>query len=279
MKPDDPILALLNMRLNPHVRDMTPEEMQAERKRLKEMVEGKPTEKVALQRTEASDVHEDSNDQIKSEEDFLPRFVRRVAKSIGCYSLASETERLDRARILCNEGYRHKYADNALAVKWFKKAISLGSVRAQWSLGVMYFDGLGVTQSYEKALEYFKLAADQGDADGLVNLGFMFDFGHGLPRDRTKAYDLYFKAACKGSKDALYNLGSLCLECDGFSKNLVEAWAWFSIHAGRPSLEEENYKSSQSVNDLAEIEKHLTQDQKIEAQNLAIKLATTVLRN
>ncbi|MBS4163303.1 hypothetical protein PRO82_000603 [Candidatus Protochlamydia amoebophila] len=45
-----------------------------------------------------------------------------------------------------------------------------GDAKAQYNLGVIYVNGLGVTQSDAKAFKYFKLAADQGDADAQYEL-------------------------------------------------------------------------------------------------------------
>jgi hypothetical protein len=44
----------------------------------------------------------------------------------------------------------------------FHKAAVKGDARAQYSLGIMYFDGIGVKQDRKEAVIWLKKAADQG---------------------------------------------------------------------------------------------------------------------
>jgi len=46
-----------------------------------------------------------------------------------------------------------------------------GHAVAQFSLGVMYRKGQGVSQNYKTAAKWFRLAAEQGDAAAQFNLG------------------------------------------------------------------------------------------------------------
>ena len=52
------------------------------------------------------------------------------------------------------------------AFKYCKKAAEQGIAQAQYSLGIMYYDGKGVRQNYTKAKEYFGLACDNKYQDG-----------------------------------------------------------------------------------------------------------------
>lgn len=56
------------------------------------------------------------------------------------------------------------------AAEWFLKAAEQGLARAQYNLGVMYANGTGVAQSYEKAVEWYQKAAEQGFEDAMVAL-------------------------------------------------------------------------------------------------------------
>jgi len=59
-----------------------------------------------------------------------------------------------------------------------KKHANKGNAKAQFNLGVMYFMGEGVEQSYNTAFEWFTLSADQGNADAqffLLNLDLGLD--------------------------------------------------------------------------------------------------------
>jgi TPR repeat protein len=48
-------------------------------------------------------------------------------------------------------------------VKWYRKAADQGYVDAQFDLGFMYKNGLGVPQDYVQAHMWFSLAATGGD--------------------------------------------------------------------------------------------------------------------
>ena len=82
-----------------------------------------------------------------------------------------------------------------------------GDARAQYNLGVMYYDGRGVAQDYTKALKWWEKAAAQGDADAQYSLGTMYDAGQGVAQDYAKARKWFEKAAAQGLAAAQYNLG------------------------------------------------------------------------
>ena len=60
------------------------------------------------------------------------------------------------------------------ALRWYRKAAEQGYSVAQFNLGVMYENGLGLPQDYIEALKWYRKAADQGIADAQNNLGLMY---------------------------------------------------------------------------------------------------------
>ena len=83
-----------------------------------------------------------------------------------------------------------------------------GSAAAQYSLGLMYDEGLGVfPQDYAEAARWFRLAADQGFADAQFSLGYKYNLGQGVPQDDAEAVRWYRLAADQGLDVAQYNLG------------------------------------------------------------------------
>ena len=54
---------------------------------------------------------------------------------------------------------------NPEAVKWYRQAAAQGNARAQFNLGVLYVEGLGVAQNYAEAAKWFRLAAAQWNPD------------------------------------------------------------------------------------------------------------------
>ncbi len=67
------------------------------------------------------------------------------------------------------------------AAKYFKIAAEKGDADAQYSLGVLYKNGLGVAQNYNEAVKYYYLASEQGHADAQYYLGFLYRVGSAVP--------------------------------------------------------------------------------------------------
>ena len=136
-----------------------------------------------------------------------------------------------------------------------------GDAGAQYSLGWMYDQGLGVIQNYKQAAYWYRLAAKQGQADSLYNLGIMYANGWGVTQGYNKAVRLYRLAAKQGNSSAPFNLGVMYDKGQGVIQNHVQAHKWFNI-AG--ALGEEKGSKARGL-----IEKRMTPDQIAEAQRLA----------
>ena len=92
--------------------------------------------------------------------------------------------------------------DYAKAREWFEKAAQQGHVKAQYNLGLMYDHGKGGAQDYAKAREWYEKAAQQGLAKAQYNLGVMYDEGIGGPQDYAKAREMYGKAVQIGDSQS-----------------------------------------------------------------------------
>ena len=108
----------------------------------------------------------------------------------------------------------------------FRRAADQGDAHAQNNLGIMYLNGLGVTQDYRQALELFRRVADQGLAGAQFNLGGMYLNGLGVPRDRNRAIEYLVLAARQGHERAqslLAELGILASATEMFAKTKPES--------------------------------------------------------
>ena len=93
----------------------------------------------------------------------------------------------------CKVNYsKYNYSE---AFKFCSVAAEQGNASAQYNLGLMYADGLGVKQDYFKAVEWYQKAADQGQSDAQFNLGLLYYDGEGVRQNYTKAKE-YFGLAC-----------------------------------------------------------------------------------
>ncbi|MBE6293239.1 MAG: tetratricopeptide repeat protein [Bacteroidales bacterium] len=95
------------------------------------------------------------------------------------------------------------------AVKWYLEAAEQGHAKAQYNLGVCYYNGDGVQQSYVKAAKWYRKAAEQGNMYAQYNLGVCYANGEGVEQSKSEAAKWYKKAAEQGNTIANYALDEL----------------------------------------------------------------------
>ena len=96
----------------------------------------------------------------------------------------------------------------------FSTYAAQGDVVAQYNLGILYANGEGVAQDYEKAVYWYKKAAAQGYVSAQYNLGLMYAYGKGVAQDYVSALKWFILAAvCGDQKSIKYR--------DILSKNLT----------------------------------------------------------
>ena len=95
---------------------------------------------------------------------------------------------------------------NPVPIAEIRRLAEQGHAGAQFSLGVMYDEGRGVSQNDAEAVRWYQLAADQGDADAQYNLGCMYALGDGVPEDDAEAAKWFRLAAEQGHADAQFSL-------------------------------------------------------------------------
>lgn len=79
-------------------------------------------------------------------------------------------------------GYLYRVAtDYSKALTYYERSSSLGDPIASNNLGIMYFNGVGVTRDYDEAVLYFEKSHNLGSRSGTENLAFMYAQGKGVP--------------------------------------------------------------------------------------------------
>ena len=121
--------------------------------------------------------------------------------------------------------------DYPTTLREWKPLAEQGDARAQYSLGVMYRDGLGVPQDYKTALNWFRLAAKQGDPSAQFNLGGMYGEGRGVPQNYKTAVKWVRLAAEQGHASAQTNLGIMYGIGQGVIHDNVYAHMWGNLSA------------------------------------------------
>lgn len=92
-----------------------------------------------------------------------------------------------------------------IAAKFWKPLAAEGDCDAQYAMGLLYFEGLGVSKSYGKAVDLWENSAEQGQAQAQISLGVVY------ARTSMPYTTLDCKSGC------------------GEEKNLVTAYKWFGI--------------------------------------------------
>jgi uncharacterized protein len=110
-----------------------------------------------------------------------------------------------------------------------------GNAFAQYKVGVIYANGLGVEKNDGEAVKWYQKAADQGESDAQLNLGMMYATGRGLEKDPKKAMEWYLRAAQQWNASAQNNIGSLYFNGEGVEKDDKKAFEWY-LKAARLGL-------------------------------------------
>ena len=161
----------------------------------------------------------------------LSHFVYRPLLWIGFFgctlllpcSFAAEdaTQLFQRA----NTHIKSKQYDQALPL--VQQAAEQGYAPAQYNLGVMYIQGLGIGQDYAQARKWLEKAATQGYASAQGNLGTIHAKGLGVPQNYALARRWFEKAATQGNAHAQFNLGALYDKGLGVPQDSGTAKYWF----------------------------------------------------
>ena len=134
--------------------------------------------------------------------------------------------------------------------------------RAGWDEGVAAYQ----RGDYATALREWRPLAEQGVADAQYNLGVMYGEGLGVPQDYAKAVGWWRKAAEQGHATAQYNLGVAYHNGEGVPQNYAQAHMWYNLAASRFSPGEDRDKVVKNRDHVA---KRMTPAQISEAQKLA----------
>ena len=100
-----------------------------------------------------------------------------------------------------------------------KRLANEGDALAQYNLGVMYDEGLGVPQDYKEAVKWYRMAAEHGIAKAQSGLGVCYANGLGVTKIPIEGYAWYKIAIANGDEDAK----ELIKEVELSSEQMIEA--------------------------------------------------------
>lgn len=150
-------------------------------------------------------------------------------------AVAEESRSLAAAERAQSQFYRgmtsYLSGDYEAAAKSFRQAAGQGHANAQFTLGVMYYQGEGVNQDYKEVVKWYRLAADQGLAPAQFNVGMMYYRGDGVAQDYKEAARWYHMVAEQGLAQAQFNLGMMYNLGQGVIQDPVHAYMWADLAA------------------------------------------------
>jgi TPR repeat protein len=92
----------------------------------------------------------------------------------------------------------YQQGDYSRALKEWQPLADSGEASAQFNLGLMYYEGQGVTKDYSRAADWFRRAANQDYEKAQYDLGALYGVGKGVKRDYVEAFKWLDLCAGKG---------------------------------------------------------------------------------
>lgn len=189
-------------------------------------------EKAALAAFNGEAMNGKISDRIEADQS-LPKAV----KDIENRAFAGEPEAQHDLAAIYTAGHAGVKTNYAQAALWFNEAAHNNVANAQYNLGVLYHQGLGVRQDTRKAIMLYRVAASNGHPEAQYNLGIAHIEGVGAdysPRVATR----YFEAAAAGGiVEAAYNLGLIQENSLLGDARPDEAVFWYKIAADRGNVQ------------------------------------------
>jgi len=118
--------------------------------------------------------------------------------------------------------------DYHTAMKNWEPLAAKGDVKAQFNVGLLYAQGLGVDLDAKQAVKYWEMAAAQKNPDAAYQIGRVYADGRpGIDKNAAEAAKWFRKAGDLGSAPAQSLLGDLYMRGEGVAKSEKDAFTWY----------------------------------------------------
>lgn len=117
------------------------------------------------------------------------------------------------------------------SIKILNHLIMKGNSGAYLLMGELYYNGVGISKSYKKALECFEKS---NCGDGYSKLAVMYAYGYGCDKSFTKAMEYWDMGANLGNAVCEYQLAMVYLNgISGINKNIAKAASYIKSAASK----------------------------------------------
>ncbi|NKC13601.1 MAG: hypothetical protein GKR94_15845 [Gammaproteobacteria bacterium] len=121
--------------------------------------------------------------------------------------------------------------DDSAAARWYKRAATHDppEPEAQLALAYLYLEGRGIGVDAERAATLFKAAATsrKPQPEAMNAIGALYARGRGVERSVTEAIKWYRRAAHLGHADGMYNLATAYHRGQGITASVSQALTWY----------------------------------------------------
>ena len=115
-------------------------------------------------------------------------------------------------------------------VKYYLKAVNIGSVKAAEGLAFFYEYGGGKRKrgnNYKKIAKWWLKAAELGSQEGMFRTGLNYQYGIGLEKNHSKAFQWYLNLAETNSHTGMFHVGECYFYGIGIDQNYTKAITWY----------------------------------------------------
>lgn len=145
-------------------------------------------------------------------------------------------------------------------VKLFNQAAEGGNITAQYMMGMIYYNGYGISKNDDKAFQFLKKAASQYD-EAQYQIALRYMNAEGTPRNYGNAVNNLVKAAKQGHIPSMLWLGDILATGSSYPKNEFQAYVWYNIASV--------YDAKNAAAKRDEMEKKLKIEELLQAQATA----------
>ena len=117
----------------------------------------------------------------------------------------------------------YQLGDTEGAMSIWEPLAAAGDRDAQFNLGIIYAQGLGIDPDRTLAVDWLQRAAEQGDPIAAFNLGIIFSERESAYLDYSRAVTFYELAVEKKHPEAMEDLALLLANGTGVERNLSRA--------------------------------------------------------
>ena len=156
-----------------------------------------------------------------------------------------------------------------------KQTADKGDDKAQFQLGLCYFNGNGIVEDKDIAYTLFNKSASKSNAEAQYYVGYCLANGYGTSKSIKKAVEWYNKASSQNHADAQLALGNCYLEGNGVDQNYDKAIIW--LRKAKDNGNNNAQKSIDVIMDIQETYNAGLSDIKAEKYDDAIKMFSKVI--